>query len=240
MSTRASFIIRKGGIDKELYNHFDGYPSGLGRDVLNLIKTTNVHLLYDLLIPSADGMDFSAARFEEAVGKMKPYEYRQLNSLFIQDSLSCEYAYVIDIDDKKLFFYVGFQHVPQEGNRYGVEGKPCHSGDVYYPCRLSAIFSFSFICATETAGIVELMEKSKDNSSDDIEIYDVPAAVINVPESLSTPSTENADNSNTAILDSIKTLLLYGPLGPEIINDIARLNNISVDTVKEVVKRMRV
>ena len=42
------------------------------------------------------------------------------------------------------------------------------------------------------------------------------------------------------ILGSIKALLLYGPLGPEMISDIARLYNVSVDTVKGVVKRMRV
>ena len=236
MSTRASFIIRKGGIDKELYNHFDGYPSCLGRDVLNLIKTTNVRLLYDLLIPSDDGMDFSAARCEEAVGKRVPYRYRQMNGLFIQDSLMCEYAYAIDTDEEKLSFYVGSQHVPQEGNRYGVEGKPCHSGNLYYPCRLCAVFTFPFIQATENAVIVKLMEKFKSDTAGDVEIYDAPAVVA---ESLSIPSAEDADNSN-AILGSIKALLLYGPLGPEMIDDIARLHNVSEDTVTGVIKRMMV
>lgn len=55
------------------------------------------------------------------------------NRDFIKDSLFCEYAYIINLDTQKIEFYVGFQHGPQPGNRYGEE--PDENG--YYPCRLA-------------------------------------------------------------------------------------------------------
>lgn len=53
---------------------------------------------------------------------------------FIKNSLFCEYAYIIDIDEEVLEFYEGFQKEPQVGNRYGVEA----NGSGYYPCKLIA------------------------------------------------------------------------------------------------------
>lgn len=52
---------------------------------------------------------------------------------FIQDSLFCEYAYIINLDDEVLEFYEGFQKEPQVDNRYGTT--PDDNG--YYPCKLS-------------------------------------------------------------------------------------------------------
>ena len=55
------------------------------------------------------------------------------NHEFIQDSLFCEYAYIINLDEEVLEFWVGFQKKPQEGNRYGEV-----PDDGYYPCALKA------------------------------------------------------------------------------------------------------
>ena len=55
---------------------------------------------------------------------------------FIEDSLFCEYAYIIDLDTEQLEYYVGFQKQPQVGNRYGVS--PDKNG--YYPCKLAGSF----------------------------------------------------------------------------------------------------
>ena len=52
---------------------------------------------------------------------------------FIKDSLFCEYAYIINLDNNMLEFYQGFQSKPQEGNRYGME-----ESRGYYPCKLVA------------------------------------------------------------------------------------------------------
>lgn len=55
------------------------------------------------------------------------------NHHFIEDSLFCEYAYIINLDDEVLEFWKGFQKKPQDGNRYG--NVP---DDGYYPCSLMA------------------------------------------------------------------------------------------------------
>ena len=251
MSTRGSFIIRKGGIDKELYIPCDGYPSGAGREVVNLVKTINLRLLHELLLPSDDGMDFSASRCEDAVGNLKPYEYRRMNGYFIQDSIMCEYAYVIDTDEKKLYYYVGWQKKPQEGNRYGTDAQEGVSGDLFYPCRLYAVFSFSFIRAMETAAIVEIMKKYDSDAAGDIEIFDVPAVVINVAESLSVTPTEPISDSSTEgevsarelsnqILGSIKALLLRGAMNVEILMELTRTYDVPIEMIREVIERMRV
>lgn len=48
---------------------------------------------------------------------------------FIQDSLFCEYAYLLDLDRNVLEFWEGFQRSPQEGNPFGAS----RIGE-YYPC----------------------------------------------------------------------------------------------------------
>jgi hypothetical protein len=53
---------------------------------------------------------------------------------FIKDSLFCEYAYVINLDDNTVEFYKGFQTSPQEGNRFGTE--PNKTDGEYYPCAM--------------------------------------------------------------------------------------------------------
>lgn len=51
---------------------------------------------------------------------------------FIKDSLFCEFAYIYDVDNEVLEYYMGFQHEPQEENPYGCTPDE----DDYYPSRL--------------------------------------------------------------------------------------------------------
>lgn len=71
------------------------------------------------------------------------------DSEFIKNSLWCEYAYVVNLDDNTLEFYEGAQLHPQEGNRYG-----CYAyTDVYYPCRLVCAIPFSEITDAEQTAL---------------------------------------------------------------------------------------
>jgi hypothetical protein len=76
------------------------------------------------------------------------------NVSFITDSLFCEFAYIINLDDNVLEFYQGFQRIPQKGNRYGTSADD--SG--YYPCRLCLIIPFTSIYNSSVESIVEKME----------------------------------------------------------------------------------
>lgn len=53
MGTRGLYGMRKNEIDKTSYNHFDSYPTGLGRDILNFIKNHSIEEMnsfYDRII----------------------------------------------------------------------------------------------------------------------------------------------------------------------------------------------
>jgi len=62
------------------------------------------------------------------------------NKDFIKDSLFCEYAYVLDLDNMMLEFYEGYQRVKQPGNRFKKAPK-----SEYYPCKLVAKFPLTDI-----------------------------------------------------------------------------------------------
>lgn len=53
---------------------------------------------------------------------------------FLRDSLFCEYAYIINLDDRTLEFYKGFQTTPQKDNPFGTTP----DGGGYYPVALVA------------------------------------------------------------------------------------------------------
>ena len=61
-------------------------------------------------------------------------------SNFIKNSLFCEYAYIINLDDMKIEFYQGFQKESQKGNRFGET-----PDDEYYPCKLVTSCSLEYI-----------------------------------------------------------------------------------------------
>lgn len=87
----------------------------------------------------------------ECLAKAKNNAYMEDSIEFIKDSLFCEYAYIINLDDEVLEFYEGFQETPQKGNRYGTE----HDDSGYYPCKLSLTFPLNEI--DDVKKIVEMM-----------------------------------------------------------------------------------
>ena len=63
-----------------------------------------------------------------------------VSNSFILDSLYCEYAYIINLDEKCLEFWKGFQKKPDKSNRYGTE-----ASDGNYPCRMLEAYAFDRI-----------------------------------------------------------------------------------------------
>lgn len=168
MSTRGCYGFRKNGIDKLTYNHYDSYPDGLGSDVVKFCKETTVkemnaifdkiilvdesgkpsieqivecHKYYDGSVSSQSAEDWYCL-LRQSQGDLNVYknglQYMIDSHEFIKDSLFCEYAYIINLDTKKLEFWKGFQHKPDETNRYGTE-----DNRGYYPCKLVASYSLN-------------------------------------------------------------------------------------------------
>jgi len=65
---------------------------------------------------------------------------------FIRDSVSCEYAYIVDLDAGQFEAYRGFQKQPHQDGRY-CEGEPDQYG--YYSCRLVRSWPLDQLPTTE-------------------------------------------------------------------------------------------
>ncbi len=61
----------------------------------------------------------------QAQGNLKAFNYGVRHIIdsqdFIQDSLFCEWGYVINLDDRTVEVYTGFQKHPDKKSRYQIE-----------------------------------------------------------------------------------------------------------------------
>lgn len=164
MGTRGLIGLRFDGQLKGCYNHFDSYPTGLGREVVAFVEklAADIELLEkfrdnvrdiewiedDQSYLTQEQKDKLACRgfnipAEEKIRKkcmdgsycdeitplpwynairefqgsgyldliLEGFPYLPDNTDFIKDSLFCEYAYVINLDDLSVEFYEGFVRV---------------------------------------------------------------------------------------------------------------------------------
>lgn len=190
MSTRGVLSIRKDGTEKGMAILHDAYPAGAGVDIVDLIKSTDLNVLYYALtvydewdIPEEgeeeypdEPDDFSYGRCRLAVKHKKKIWVSPGTVEDIRDSLFCEYAYVIDLDRDELLFFIGGQRKPKEGNPYGSQWqRHLDMKEEYYPCRLSAVFPFQYIRAAKSeyvANEMELAEERKDICTYNLEMLE--------------------------------------------------------------------
>lgn len=145
MGTRGAVGFRVNRQDKLQYNHFDSYPEGLGHEVLEFIKNETIDSLKEMankiemvdeyIAPSSEQIKecskWSNCEIKEgeeidwysllrsAQGNLSVYnnglKYMLNANSFMLDSLFCEYAYVINIDNQKLEFYSGYNKIARKG-----------------------------------------------------------------------------------------------------------------------------
>lgn len=162
MGTRGLYGFHKNGIDKLTYNHLDSYPDWLGKKIVEFCKCAGrggMNSLFDHIeLVSEDAKPRRKQicpenwlRFIDSGSKV----YMIDNSSFIKDSLFCEYAYIVNLDTDQLEFYCGFQHKPDETNRYG-----CEEDQGYYPCRMVACFPLDVIVHGTVEEIVKQMNRA--------------------------------------------------------------------------------
>ena len=179
MGTRGLWGFRKNEEDKLTYNHYDSYPDYLGRTVVEFVKNhakeelDNIFkriVLVDEDTPAtAEAMVLCKRYCDTGVSTQNMTDWYCLlrrsqgcpeayaNGLrfmidsadFIRNSLFCEFAYIINLDENVLEYWIGFQIKPDPKNRYGTEGY-----DKYFPCKMVKKYSFSSIEKKEIDEII--------------------------------------------------------------------------------------
>jgi hypothetical protein len=161
MGTRGIWGFYKDGVTKATYNHYDSYPTGLGKEIQSFVCHTREELdsiferiemvkSDDMATPEqieecAQWLDSSVSGqtasewyclLRQSQGKpeayMKGLKYMIDNQSFLTDSLFCEWGYIINLDTGMVEVYRGFQKTKQD-TRYPVE-KP--DGQGYWNCKL--------------------------------------------------------------------------------------------------------
>lgn len=190
MGTRGGFGFHANGVDCVSYNHFDSYPTGLGKDLQDQISILMTEwedekFLFGamqseiienlLLIPQKDSdtilspvtamkLRDQLTECEIAVGSVHgnketpynmmrnvqgtiyPYLRKQNPRLgymidsreFLQESLFCEYAYILNADTGMVEVYRGFnKDKKRQSKRFAIE----NPDDGYYGVRAYKAFS---------------------------------------------------------------------------------------------------
>lgn len=168
MATRHLIMVICGGETViAQYGHFDGYPSGVGTKLLKILHRDDAKILpgrfcYCKVLEDCEYRRYfkNHALDEEALEETHPHFWWYdgadllemlldrpheveilLSEEFANDSLQCEWAYVIDYDKQTFEVYKGWNKMPlAPSERFYGNG---HAYGGYYPVRLHKSFSLS-------------------------------------------------------------------------------------------------
>ena len=198
MGTRGACGFIKDGVEKVSYNHFNSYPSGLGAHVIEFVKATpdeellaiyeKIVMVAENTIPTAEQIAECAAYenlqvssqsnqdwyclLREAQGDLKSYRgdlrYMIDSKAFLGDSLFCEWAYIINLDTRKLEVYRGFNHNQTAPGRYtGMDKYESQGGTTYYGVALLNEIGFDEARIIPTDALVEKIKHVADPDEND-------------------------------------------------------------------------
>lgn len=171
MGTRGCFGFVIEGEEKLAYNQFDSYPSGRGVEVLRWAREASLddvrkqakalRVVSEDTPPTPEEIERLEEFHDAGVSTGSPTEWYSLlrntqgdmaeilragyvedASGFPLDSLFCEWAYVVDLDEEQLEVYRGFVKEPHQSGRFAERLKPedthslgaAHNPDDCYRC----------------------------------------------------------------------------------------------------------
>jgi hypothetical protein len=126
---------------------YNSEPDYLGFDILQFIYTINLEKGWDKFkklsrnIKPINMFEINSHGFSQIKYMYNNSDTRLLLDNNIISDRYCDYAYIINLDDMVLEYYIGYQTKPQKGNRFGTKSL---DGE-YYPCRLCSIYDLSNI-----------------------------------------------------------------------------------------------
>lgn len=150
MSTRGLVVVvNDNEVKLAQYNGYDSYYSALGTDLIMFIRSFNKEQFCKNLDivhmnGSYDNNTYDAINILNDIHNANDKRFAVINTndslSFAADSLFCEYAYVIDLDNDILEVYTGFnkEAIP-ETNRFFT--KNCND-EVYKPVKLVSKIPF--------------------------------------------------------------------------------------------------
>lgn len=145
MGTRGFITFAVGGTEKTAYNHFDSYPTGVGTQVVEALKTEwvtpdavrelrvvgpddkptpadvrKLAAFTDLGVSRGSTDDWYCLLRETQGDPVKILRAGVIEDAgdFPLDSLFAKWGYVIDMDTMKLEIYAGFQKQPHDKGRF--------------------------------------------------------------------------------------------------------------------------
>ena len=175
MGTRGAYGFIKNGEMKITYNHYDSYLSELGFNVMRFIaSTSNIELneIFDNIIMVNEDSIPTQEQIKEckkylnlavgtgeinnwycllrnAQGKLSEYKnglkYMIDSKEFMGDSLFCEYAYILNLDNNYLEIYKGFNKDIETDNDYTQFRKKIDENNKYVEVEIFDTVSFDSI-----------------------------------------------------------------------------------------------
>lgn len=128
MGTRGVIGFYKNGKEKVGYNHYDSYPTGLGADLVRYLDGKTISELNMI----CDGIEITEYESGETFTENGFNEKFENYVTFLANSLFCEYAYIINLDDNTVEFYIGFNKKPGGKGRYAEwKSDTSYVGDYY-------------------------------------------------------------------------------------------------------------
>lgn len=174
-------VVLDGEFKVAQYGQWDGYPSGQGLDVLNFVRDADLLTLVNKCreLHWATQPEINAVNATESWTEKYPWLSRDAgagvldmvlkgdasflvdSSSFAEDSLFCEWAYVLDLDKLELEVYGGFNKNPVTEGRWA--GKKDPKSD-YYPVNLIKTYSLTDL-PTEAEFLAELEPDEEEEES---------------------------------------------------------------------------
>jgi hypothetical protein len=190
MGTRGAYGFRINQTDKIAYSHFDSYPDSLGARIVRQLpdivrrrdKVEAIDLVNGKSRPTPEQKERCAPYLDLNVGEQTDDDWYCLlrkaqgdlcahiacgymvdYSDFMADSVWCEWAYVVNLDENVLEVYRGFQKQPHEKGRYaGMELIPCNHGPQYYPVALVASYPFDSVTEEQITALPDELNSIAD------------------------------------------------------------------------------